>query len=109
MPRLLVPCPTCAELVVEGSCTCPHCGAKGVCKAHAASRAAVLLGLGLALTGCELRENVSADYSAAITDADDDGYGEGEDCDDSDADIHPDATETPDDGVDSNCNNDDDT
>ena len=31
------------------------------------------------------------------------------DCDDSNADIHPEATETPGDGVDSNCNAEDDT
>ena len=43
-------------------------------------------------------------------DADGDGYTVADgDCDDTNADIHPGATETPGDGVDSNCNGDDDT
>ena len=67
--------------------------------------------LGLALTGCpEDLDDVQALYGAAQTDADDDGYfAENDDCDDTDPDIHPDAEETPGDGVDSNCNDDDDT
>jgi hypothetical protein len=52
-----------------------------------------------------------------MTDADGDGYGDinaqapavpGTDCDDSNADIHPAATEAVGDGVDSNCNGDND-
>jgi hypothetical protein len=43
-------------------------------------------------------------------DNDGDGYSEAEgDCDDTNADIHPAATETPGDGVDSNCDGHDDT
>ncbi|MEE2751655.1 MAG: putative metal-binding motif-containing protein [Myxococcota bacterium] len=44
------------------------------------------------------------------TDQDGDGYTEADgDCDDSDASIHPGAQETPGDGVDSNCDGNDDT
>ena len=50
-----------------------------------------------------------------MTDADDDGYGDkivlgvsGTDCDDQDASIHPNAPETAGDGIDSNCNGNDD-
>ena len=43
-------------------------------------------------------------------DNDGDGYSEAEgDCDDTNADIHPGATETPGDGIDSNCDGNDDT
>ena len=58
---------------------------------------------------------VAALYGAEMMDTaywDDDGDGfsiEDGDCDDSNPDIHPDATETPSDGVDSNCNGEDDT
>ena len=75
MARTLLPCPSCAELVPAGTCTCAFCGATGVCKAHHASRAALLLGL--ALAGCAVppfggEELVQADYSAAVTEDDDD-------------------------------------
>ncbi len=48
------------------------------------------------------------------TDADDDGYTRGDDsaggdCDDSDPNVHPGAEETAGDGVDSNCDGEDDT
>ena len=50
-----------------------------------------------------------------MTDADDDSYGDqnslgvsGTDCDDQDASIHPNAPETAGDGIDSNCNGNDD-
>jgi hypothetical protein len=43
------------------------------------------------------------------SDADGDGYFEGDDCNDADDSIHPGAKETPGDGVDSNCDDADDT
>jgi hypothetical protein len=55
-----------------------------------------------------------ADYGVPDTgmyvDNDGDGYSEAEgDCDDTNADIYPGAPETPGDGVDSNCDGNDDT
>lgn len=59
------------------------------------------------------------DNTLCMADADEDGYGAstpaegtmgvepGTDCDDTDPDIHPDATELPGDGVDQNCNGND--
>ena len=49
------------------------------------------------------------DSSDIFIDEDGDGYMQDEDCDDQDANIHPEADETPEDGIDSNCNNEDDT
>ena len=52
------------------------------------------------------------DQDPSLTPLDQDGDGESicdGDCNDNNAEIHPDAEETPGDGVDSNCNGDDDT
>ena len=51
----------------------------------------------------------ATDDTASVVDADNDGWDEESDCDDDDASIHPEAEETPGDGVDSNCDGDDDT
>lgn len=49
-------------------------------------------------------------YGVAETDNDKDGYTfPSFDCNDNDANIHPNAPETPGDGIDSNCNNEDNT
>lgn len=68
--------------------------------------AALLLGL----TACEGTEPTAvALYGVPpMEDADGDGYEDGLDCDDNDPDVHPDAVETPGDGVDSNCDGEDD-
>ena len=114
MPEL-VPCPACAELVREHACVCPHCGEKHPCTSRKLPAAALLLGLVAAGPGCILDKDVQADYAAPVTDsasADRDGDGwspAGGDCDDDDENINPDATETLGDGIDSNCNDDDDT
>lgn len=80
------------------------------------SMSAAAFGLVLALSACDGGDNGVIDTALSqpqdgvtITDADGDGYDDTVDCNDSDSDIHPDATETPGDGVDSNCDDDDDT
>ncbi len=62
------------------------------------------------LTGCHAGRCDADTPGACGTDADGDGfYDNALDCDDDDPDVHPDATETPADGIDSNCDGDDDT
>ena len=67
--------------------------------------AAALLGL----TACDKPPDAEPAYGVMLVDNDEDGYEQDVDCDDEDPDRHPDAEETPGDGIDSNCNEDDDT
>lgn len=53
--------------------------------------------------------DVSTDDTTSSTDADDDGYDASDDCDDDDATRNPGAAETVGDGIDSNCDGEDDT
>lgn len=106
-------CPSCAELVREGGCRCPHCGAS-VCS-RSLPAGAVLLGL--VLNACNTTKPIppyglpdSFDTnSGANVDTDGDGYDALVDCDDNNAAIHPEAEEVAGDGVDSNCDGEDDT
>jgi hypothetical protein len=71
--------------------------------------------LGLTLTACPgVGPSPEPDYGVPETgvfeDSDGDGFSENEgDCDDSDDSIFPGATETEGDGIDSNCDGEDDT
>ena len=118
MAHTLRPCPACAELVFVKTCVCPHCGTAKVCRITALPRTALLLGLSLAAAGCsgkgqpEYTGMATSDWGsegAAETDSDRDGYSKSDgDCNDEDDTTFPGAPETPEDGVDSNCDGDDD-
>jgi hypothetical protein len=109
----LHPCPSCACHLATDATACPQCGAAlaGSTRDFRLPAAAILMGL--ALGGCIGQS--TALYGVAITDSgkgsdpDGDGYVGVDDCDEGDPEIHIDATETPGDGVDSNCNDEDDS
>jgi hypothetical protein len=76
--------------------------------------AAVLMGLALAQAeGCfgQPKYGMPESFfdSEQAIDNDGDGYDSRVDCNDEDGAIHPDATETAGDGIDSNCDGEDDT
>jgi len=107
----MTPCIRCAAPMPRDGLGCPHCGTTS---SEPAVRSGAMVLLGLSLTACGLRGG-DALYGGPITDTafvdnDGDGYAEEDgDCDDNDPNIHPDAEETAGDGVDSNCNGEDDT
>ena len=107
-------CNHCGEVHYKGEKICPHCNSSVIQRRSPTSTIAILLGLGL--VGCDNIKSdpqplygVALDSSDIFIDEDGDGYMQDEDCDDQDANIHPEADETPEDGIDSNCNNEDDT
>lgn len=111
-PSDLVACAGCGCHAKHTELTCPHCGAslRGADGSVPRAAAALLLGLGAVALGCSSGPFASSpEYGVAITDSDGDGWEDEADCDDANAEIHPEAMETAGDGIDSNCNMDDDT
>jgi hypothetical protein len=105
----LIPCSLCGSHHFSTE-RCPHCSSG----TRQRKNIGLLLGLGLAACGDDgLKDTASMEpeYGAAWigVDMDGDGFFEDEDCDDENADINPEAEEIPDDGIDSNCNEDDNT
>lgn len=111
----MIPCPQCGNLV-KARDRCPGCSTSVF---RSKTSAALVLGLSLACAGGPM-EPMNTIYGAPdsfdvpdapppLDDADQDGSNAEADCDDADAKRFPGNTETAGDGVDSNCNGDDDT
>jgi len=110
----MIQCVQCHQHLFPKESACPHCGAEVYQGEGAEVRPSVgALLLGLIVGACDGGggdDGSVALYGVAMTDSDGDGFFANEDdCDDDDPDINPDAEEFPDDGVDSNCDGDDNT
>jgi len=107
----LISCMHCGQPTDVRACSCPHCDAQLKRCGLGLHRAAGAALLGLVVAGCDGApiDNPEPAYGIAFIDDDGDGFEQGEDCDDSDPEVYPGADETPGDGVDSNCDGEDDT
>ncbi|MFT5584669.1 MAG: hypothetical protein ACI9VR_002254 [Cognaticolwellia sp.] len=106
---MLTACTSCGT-PTHSERACAHCSASPMGSSTPLLAGAVAL-LGLGIGACT-DKSVVALYGApdsGYVDADQDGSPARLDCDDENADIFPDAPETAGDGVDSNCNGEDDT
>ena len=103
----LVPCSNCGAHHFSNE-PCPHCPASYTPQRK---NIGLLLGLGLAACDGGLKDSgsMAMEYGVAWVDQDGDGWDEYSDCDDQDPEVHPEAEEIPDDGVDSNCDGEDNT
>lgn len=103
-------CTHCEEVTLSHK-RCDHCGS--LLGSHLSTKAVALLGLTATigiLPACKYgTATYEPDTSQPFIDQDGDGYSEDDDCNDADETIHPTAEETVGDGIDSNCNDDDDT
>ena len=106
---MLRACSSCSCHYRVEDVACPHCRALP----SPLRRPAAAILLGLALGGCVDKDSVALygmPYDSSMdADADGDGWAAADDCDDDNPDVHPEATETAGDGIDSNCDGEDDT
>ena len=88
---------------IQISESCPHCT-----QHHRVQIPTWSLLLGSGLSACaNPTEDARPAYGVDIVDMDGDGFSVEQDCDDEDPDINPDAEEILDDGIDSNCDGED--
>ncbi len=112
---MLWTCPSCGELVRTRDAICPFCDRAGLCPAPRLANVLVLVVAVAAMGGCAMGKSASSDGfvgmdTESTADNDGDGFSPADgDCDDVDDSRSPDAAEATGDGVDSNCDGEDDT